>query len=98
MKLSTARSLRVGLALTCALLGFGASADVFDDAFSHFDRSMATFNPIGTYIRKPIERLSPVSRSKVMCASQPTSCSIRRTRPVFAIRISASCSYRICSS
>ena len=45
------------LALAAALPT--AHAGNFDDAFSLFDRSLATFNPIGNYVRKPIERLSP---------------------------------------
>ncbi len=42
-----------------SVLPVQATADVVDDMLSTIDRGMATFNPIGTYVRKPIERLSP---------------------------------------
>jgi len=59
MRLSILRTPRAACVLVCALSVPAAQAGMMDDAFSKFDRSMATFNPIGTYIRKPIERLSP---------------------------------------
>ncbi len=51
--------------LTSALLLVAASAtepvaaDVLSNAMSKVDRAMATFNPVGKYIRKPIERAVP---------------------------------------
>lgn len=48
------------LSLTAACLVIEtANAGEFADAFSRFDRTMATFNPLGEYVRKPIERAAP---------------------------------------
>ena len=47
------------LGLSLGALPSMARAGAFYDALSSFDRTMATFNPLGTYVRKPVERLSP---------------------------------------
>jgi len=39
-------------------------AGALSDAFSQFDRAMATFDPLGTYVRAPIERAVPDLRFK----------------------------------
>lgn len=46
--------------------GFSATlpADGLGDAWSRFDRAMATFNPIGKHVAKPIERAVPNLRFK----------------------------------
>ena len=46
------------LLAACLTWTSSPAADVAD-VFSKFDRSMATFNPLGEYLRKPIERAVP---------------------------------------
>ena len=56
-----------GTVLLALLLGadpLGASASEFADTFSKFDRAMATFDPIGKHVRKPLERAVPRLRFK----------------------------------
>ena len=50
-------------ALTAATAG-DASAGPVSDMFSEVDRAMATFDPVGTYVRAPIERAVPDLRFK----------------------------------
>ena len=46
------------LVATCLCTG-PAFAGEIGDAFSKFDRAIATFNPLGEHVRKPIERAVP---------------------------------------
>ena len=59
MKAVTA-STRAGLVLVSALMvPNSALAGTVGNMFSKFDRTMATFDPIGKHIRQPIERAIP---------------------------------------
>ena len=46
-------------ALALFLFAPSLSADTVSDMFSRFDRAMATFDPVGKYVRQPIERAVP---------------------------------------
>ena len=59
---STARN-RLAALLVC-LAPLTAAGDGFANLWSKFDRSMATFDPIGRYVRKPIEHAIPNLRFK----------------------------------
>ena len=51
-------------ALFVCLASQPAASDTFGNLWSKFDRSIATFNPIGRHIRQPIERAIPDLRFK----------------------------------
>ncbi|MGE3774007.1 MAG: DUF1302 family protein [Gammaproteobacteria bacterium] len=53
------RTLALVAACLSTLTGTAVRADEIGDTFSKFDRAMATFNPLGEYVRKPIERALP---------------------------------------
>ena len=60
MKAATTTS-KVGLVLllSALIVAHSASAGTVGNMFSKFDRTMATFDPIGKHIRQPIERAIP---------------------------------------
>ena len=58
MKLTCAARKRLAAVLVC-LAPLAAVAGGLSDAWSRFDRTMATFDPIGVHVRKPIERAIP---------------------------------------
>lgn len=59
MKAVTA-STKVGFVLLSALMVANSSfAGTIGNVFSKFDRTMATFDPLGKHIRQPIERAIP---------------------------------------
>ena len=59
MKFTTPRACPVVTAVLLLLACCSASAGTASDMFSNFDRAMATFDPVGKYVRKPIERAVP---------------------------------------
>ena len=59
MEGSLAHARRALVWLVLAGVAVPAHADMLGNAFSKFDRAMATFDPVGKYIRQPIERKIP---------------------------------------
>ncbi len=52
------------LVALCVVAAGNAQADVVSDMFSEVDRAMATFDPVGKYVRAPLERAVPNLRFK----------------------------------
>ena len=63
MKLTRTARNRLAAVIVC-LAPLAAVAGGLADAWSRFDRTMATFDPIGAHVRKPIERAIPDLRFK----------------------------------
>ena len=63
MKIASGRRDRLAALLIC-LAPLTAAADGFSNLWSKYGRTMATFDPIGRYVRKPIERAVPNLRFK----------------------------------
>ena len=53
------RTAALATSITMSVTPMAAHADAMGNAFSKFDRAMATFDPIGTYVREPLERALP---------------------------------------